>query len=532
MNAGRPTIDFSEAIHANKNLGYIPDSTGRSARIVYPFNDNGASTSWQWVGTVSFGGIPRTATLDIHCGVGYNTNGNQQSTTRLVIRSANNTSAPNLSGLTYYTQGTQTIQGVKARANGGNTSAGNAVWDIFVLQTGFSGGTYTVDLQPGDTWTPVGNFPGDPGASSSTLVVGYGNAIVDELARFDFNRGLVLNRNLDNVSDTANYSRIFTGRVNAGRPTIDFSEGIHGNKSLDFIADTGSFARVAANHVISGVPALSVAGSGVRLGDQRNAPAILIANQRSKWLGMMISSSYSSASPAIVTISTSAATLQMGNASVSYAAMSAQVSQDRSGVPVTYFLYCDDTSFAGGGRTLVITTSGDSLYQADGRIYIGSVSVTVPATGTGAGGSGDPGGGACVAVTAFEPGGRRFADLDVGDLLRLANDRLVDLGEMPIERMRTSQQRCVVIVAENGASLTCSLDAPIATPAGYCDAAELPPGQLIATLVDGAAAWSRVDRVEPCGVRAVRPLYVGNRAFWAGDSARACILHHNVKVTP
>lgn len=347
----------------------------------------------------------------------------------------------------------------------------------------------------------------------------------------DFAEGIHSNKNLDNLADTANYSRVFTGRVNAGRPTIDFFEGIHSNKNLDWISDTGSYARVAANHVISGVPALSVAGSGIRLGDQRNAPPILIANARSKWSGLSITSSYSSASPAVVTISASAATLQMGNASVSYAAMSAQVSQAR-GATVPYFLYCDDTTFAGGGRTLVITTSGDSLYQADGRIYVGSITITVPASGAGTGPGGDGGGGACVADVAFEPGGRQFAELVVADRLQLSNEHLADLGDGEIEQIGISQQVCVTVITANGAQLTCSLDAPIATPDGFTYAADLALDQPIATLVDGEASWSPVESVEPRGVRAVRPLYVGNRSFWAGDHARACILHHNAKVTP
>lgn len=89
------------------------------------------------------------------------------------------------------------------------------------------------------------------------------NDAVDGNRRVNFAASGVINRTLDNVSDTASYARTAASRVNAGRPVIDFSEGIHAGKNLDNISDGGVFSRTHAfrgDHPLSN-PTMEQGGS-------------------------------------------------------------------------------------------------------------------------------------------------------------------------------------------------------------------------------------------------------------------------------
>lgn len=139
--------------------------------------------------------------------------------------------------------------------------------------------------------------------------------------------------------------------------------------------------------------ALEVAGSGRRLGDQRNNHPVTIGSIRSYWDGQTISYSVpTTGSPATVTINVSAATLRIGSVSIAYSASSANVSQARS-TTQTWHLYYLDANYAGGAFTLNATTDPNNLANADSVLWVGKVSVVVPAVGTGGSGGGSGGGG-------------------------------------------------------------------------------------------------------------------------------------------
>lgn len=125
---------------------------------------------------------------------------------------------------------------------------------------------------------------------------------------------------------------------------------------------------------------LTYPGSGVRLGDARQMPAITSAGARWKFTGSI---SYS-ATPTSATISVTAGSVLMGGVTLSLNAMSATVS-GTSGSTVTYQLYIDNPDFAGGAQTLVATANGDAVYGGDGRMWVGACTVTFPASGTGTG---------------------------------------------------------------------------------------------------------------------------------------------------
>lgn len=135
---------------------------------------------WVNLGRWTFGTIPRNLKMEYQSGQGYNSSGHQQVLTDVFMRSSNNTSAPNLSGLSWLTYGNSAaINSVKAVAAGGSTSASNNVWDIYANISAYSDGTLIVYPSPGDTFVFNGSFTTDPGAARSTVVVGTGQQVTD-----------------------------------------------------------------------------------------------------------------------------------------------------------------------------------------------------------------------------------------------------------------------------------------------------------------------------------------------------------------
>jgi hypothetical protein len=155
------------------------------------------------------------------------------------------------------------------------------------------------------------------------------------------------------------------------------------------VTDGSTYGRLLGSQLSSGAHKLTVAGSGARVGDQRNLPQIATMNLRYKWTGAI---TYSAASNGTATISVGAATVPIGSLNISYNAMSVGVT-GTAGTSVTYFLYFDDAAYAGGAKTLVATTDGTTVYQNDGRVWVGTVTVAYPSSGTTSGSGGSGGGG-------------------------------------------------------------------------------------------------------------------------------------------
>ncbi|GAC1627676.1 MAG: hypothetical protein NVS9B10_16920 [Nevskia sp.] len=176
----------------------------------------------------------------------------------------------------------------------------------------------------------------------------------------------------------------------AGTWYVDSVTAAIGPRTIDEVGDGSTYARIAASELSASKHKLTIAGSAVRLGDLRNAPGLVVGGVRSLFSGLTFGASWDSASPANVTITTSACTLIVGSASISFNALSASATQTR-GSSATYYVYADDATYAGGSPNLFATVSAAPTAQGDGRVYFGSFNVTVPAGATS--GSGGTGGG-------------------------------------------------------------------------------------------------------------------------------------------
>jgi hypothetical protein len=271
---------------------------------------------------------------------------------------------------------------------------------------------------------------------------------------------------------------------------------------------------------------LRVAGSGHRVGDQRNMQAITVGSVRSRWDGLSITYSVpTTGNPATVTINSSAATLRMGSTSISYNAASVDVSQSRSTTQL-WHLYYLDAAYAGGSRALNATTNPNALATDDGVIWVGQVSVTVPAGGTGSSGSGDNGGG-CVVREAFMHDGRNAEEWREGDESLCWTPDAGDHVRACLRAGSPFLARCVRLVMASG-SLTLSADTPIDLPdRRESRLAEDMLGEFMRARL-GAAAWIEpVLAVDDVGWRWVVPLSFGGASFPAGDQAGVLYDSHN-----
>jgi|GEM_PF-7089164 len=168
-------VDLSRAGVINKTLDNIADGVARAAQLKFSLPNVG-SAQWVHLGTWVFAGEPSQFKAELVAGGGYNSGGAQQGTCLLYVRTANGGTAPNISGASYFGFGGGTlIGGFKVVATGSSTSATNTSWELYIYQEGATGGIVLVDLQEGDTFTYSGaTGQTDPGAASSTVVVGTG----------------------------------------------------------------------------------------------------------------------------------------------------------------------------------------------------------------------------------------------------------------------------------------------------------------------------------------------------------------------
>jgi hypothetical protein len=265
VNAGRPVIDFSETIHSNKNLDNVGDgSSGRTAQLVYSFPGYGSNT-WTKLGTWAGGAQTSSLLITINAGSGYNTNANQQSVATIQIRSGNQGSAPNLSGATAQVNGNQFLLALKVAATGGNSSSSNSSWDVYVQTGSFSGGHYSVSVAPGQTWTNISSSSSDPGAASSTVVIGTVQNVLDSSGKLYNTLGIngtsASSIQLADIHDRVSY----TVRSGGG---IDFAYSNHVNKHLGNIPDGGgrygaaeAGANVTSAHAITATASPSAAST-------------------------------------------------------------------------------------------------------------------------------------------------------------------------------------------------------------------------------------------------------------------------------
>lgn len=261
---------------------------------------------------------------------------------------------------------------------------------------------------------------------------------------------------------------------------------------------------------------------------QGNINMLRVGGVGSAWTGFSIS--YTS-TPTAATISCTAGTLQDGANNPTYAASSVTVSGTAS-TTVTYYLYYDDPTGAGGAKTLGATTVYSNLSANQGRIFVGQVDVAFPASGSG-GGGGSPGGGGpgCVTVDSVvivlidgveTP--TRAGDVKVGDMLRLFDPVTLEPLQGVVSYSEPKRQPCVEISTASGKILHCSVSAPIPTQRGGLRTAPNVAGHAVAIRVDSVPQWDDVTTVRVIGERMVQHITCENGCFWADD-----VGHHNLK---
>jgi hypothetical protein len=271
-------------------------------------------------------------------------------------------------------------------------------------------------------------------------------------------------------------------------------------------------------------------GSGQKVGDARNLPNIIGQNLSYK-INATPTYSASAGTPATATISMPAFSLYYGSQTISYNSSSANVS-GTGGTTVTYFLYIDDPANAGGSQTLNATTTGNTIYQADGRILVGSVDVFFPVSGSGSGGGGGGGGGFCVAADAWvETRNRGFVrarTIEPGDMLRVLTD----------DREGTEWTACTGnsiapapvwrIVSVSGIEATVSEETPIVLRDGSIVAVAEVGGEALPVLDRDGFRWEDCH-AEPAGAAQVAKILCNQRTYAAGDAPGRSILTHNPK---
>ena len=248
--------------------------------------------------------------------------------------------------------------------------------------------------------------------------------------------------------------------------------------------------------------------------------------------GAAITWSGAAGTPATATISVTSGSYRRGTTTKTYAASSVGVT-GTGGSTAVYYLWYVDPSFTGGSKTLNASTDAATAFASADNVVVGFVSVAFPASGSGggSGSTGNGGMGGCVSTAALLIGRNGVVPagaITVGDELLLCDPVT---GIEAWGTVTYSQPRSVEgwRLTFDGGTLTCSDTAPIPTELGYVLAPET-LGRLVLTRDgEGVQTYVRITGVEHIGALDVQHITVGDRCFWAGDTAGRFVLHHNLK---
>ena len=170
--------------------------------------------------------------------------------------------------------------------------------------------------------------------------------------------------------------------------------------------------------------------------------------------------------------------------------------------------------------------AGTALYDNSETVRNGGESVMRFFFGDYGGGSG------CVQIDSFLPEGGIAGDIKVGDIMQLSDETSLEPSFGTVSFSQTRKAPGFRITTKNGVTLVCSDTAPIPTPEGLVLAPNL-LGKSVAVRLDKAGKtqtnWEPVTAVDSIGEIEVQHITVGDKCFWAGESANAFILHHNIK---
>jgi hypothetical protein len=236
----------------DRTLANVADTANRVALPQYAVPDAGAAAAWFKLGTWVATNQGDSMSLRMYTGTGYNSNAAQQTIVDLTVRLSNDNAAPNISGLSWYAGGgAAAVLAAKVVAVGGSTSASNKSWEIHVQLDAYSPGTYTVVLSPNNTWTHSGAGSSDPGAGSSTVVVGTGGRV--------FNAGAT---GVDALAEGVTYNRVKGTALTSGE--VDLTKSGVLNRTADYISEaaTRKWAAESGANITETRTAAAISGQG------------------------------------------------------------------------------------------------------------------------------------------------------------------------------------------------------------------------------------------------------------------------------
>src|SRR5690606_16893426 len=151
-----------------------------------------------------------------------------------------------------------------------------------------------------------------------------------------------------------------------------------GLNDTDRFIDSPTYARIKGTEQTGGERKRGIAGSGKRVGDQRNLPQSNVNT-----LGSVPSATALSATAAGA-ISVNAHTTYMGGSSVAYSAVANAITGKAQST--TWVVYCLDPDYAGGAQAWLAASTMNTAMQAGDGVYIAGIA-TLPTSGTGSGGT-------------------------------------------------------------------------------------------------------------------------------------------------
>jgi len=267
---------------------------------------------------------------------------------------------------------------------------------------------------------------------------------------------------------------------------------------------------------------LRYAGSGHRIGDQRNLPQSIVNG-----LGSVKTTTALSATSAGA-ISVLAHTIRMGGASVSYNAVSNAITGRTVGV--TYTVYCFDDGYTGGTKTwFASSASVDTVMNlGDGIVIAGFI--TIPSSGSSSGGGGGQNPGDCVDYDSVLPDGRLVRLLQPGDMVACIDvtKENPEIEMHPVRAIGFGQEYCYRLTSSGLVSVIQSESTPMNLPDGRVLRTPDMFGKPVLVNMNGELVWDIVADLERVGVRQVVKVDLGDRMFFAGTVARGTIATHNI----
>lgn len=268
---------------------------------------------------------------------------------------------------------------------------------------------------------------------------------------------------------------------------------------------------------------LEVAGSGFRIGDQRNLPQSNTTAYGSVRTATALSATSFGA------VSVNAHIVRYGGVSVSYAAVSNAV----TGLTVgnSYVIYCLDPAYEGGSRTWYAGTNPSAVMAlGDGVVVAGQI--TIPSSGSSGGGGG--GGGFnpdewCVDADMVMACGTRAGDVEAGQLIAVWNDDpdAPAVEWLAVESNVLGPQPCHTLFSASGATVTASDSTPMTLRDGRIVRMPDMAGEHVLVKRGDDLHWEAVADLYPVAPRPVAKIKVHQRCYFAGADSAATIATHN-----